>query len=173
MQRLAVKISLAFLSMVIILGLTGVAAAIFGWILPGSLLFPLQEQLEGVTLVGSSARRAEKSLDLVERRIEDLKTRAGSEHELAALEALGSSIDQATQAIAHAPEDQVEALLQRLEALLEQAWEGDLKEVAADYNALRRYTLALLEAGVEYSLGMAQIAEQLTQGLHRSAYVSA
>jgi hypothetical protein len=60
-----------------------------------------------------------------------------------------------------------------LDALLKQAWEGDLKEVAADYNALRAYTLALLEAGVEYSLGMAQIAEQLAKVMQGAAYVSA
>jgi len=88
---------------------------------------------------------------------------------LTALEALRVELHQATVECETLAGDDPAAL----DALLEQAWEGDLKEVAADYNALRRYILALLEAGVEYSLGMAQIAEQLTQVLHRSAYVSA
>ena len=47
------------------------------------------------------------------------------------------------------------------DALLEQVWEGELKEVAADYHALRSYTLALLAAGVEYSVGMACLSREL------------
>lgn len=58
------------------------------------------------------------------------------------------------------------------DALLDQTWEGELKETAAGYNALRAYTLTLLKAGVRYSMAMAQIAERLSfsQG---DAYVSA
>ena len=48
-----------------------------------------------------------------------------------------------------------------LDALLEQVWEGELKEVAADYRALRAYTLALLAAGAEYSLGLAHLSREL------------
>jgi hypothetical protein len=88
---------------------------------------------------------------------------------LTALEALRIELHQAT--------SECEALAGNdpaaLDALLKQAWEGELKEIAADYNALRAYTLALLEAGVEYSLGMAQIAEQLARVMQGGAYVSA
>jgi len=48
------------------------------------------------------------------------------------------------------------------DALLAQAWEeSDLQEVAADYRALRAYTLALLAAGAEYSLGLAHLSREL------------
>ena len=60
------------------------------------------------------------------------------------------------------------------EALLEQT-AGELATVEQDYRALRAYTLALLEAGVEYSLGLAQMSAQLSQSLmlQGGAYVSA
>ena len=47
------------------------------------------------------------------------------------------------------------------DALLEQVWEGELQEVAQDYHALRSYTLALLAAGVEYSVGIAHLSREL------------
>ena len=121
MQRLTVKIGLAILILALISGLAGFASAMFGWILPGSHLFPLQERLEQMTIVGSSTRRAERSLDLVERRINDLKSRNGTPHELTALEALGGSINRATEAIAYVPQEQVDTLLNHLIDLLQQA----------------------------------------------------
>jgi len=59
-------------------------------------------------------------------------------------------------------------------ALMEQTTE-ELTEMQQDYRALQAYTLALLEAGVEYSLGLAQMSAQLSQTLmlQGGAYVSA
>ena len=70
MRALWVKVSLAIVSLFIVLGVAGVALAAFGWTLPGSTLFPLQDRLEQVLLVGSNTRRADRYLALVERRIE-------------------------------------------------------------------------------------------------------
>ena len=58
-----------------------------------------------------------------------------------------------------------------LNALLEQAWEGGLATVAQDYRTLRDYTLALLAAGVECSLGLARLSRELM--VRRGAYGAA
>ena len=121
MRALWIKVSLAIVSLFIVLGVAGVALAAFGWALPGSTLFPLQDRLEQVLIVGSSTRHADRYLVLVERRIEDLQARAGSSHEQAALEALGTSIDRAYQAIGKIPSEEVSDRFARLAALLEQA----------------------------------------------------
>jgi len=121
MRRLSVKIGVVILALAIMLGLVAVTMAAFGWALPGSFLFPLQERLEQATIVGSSTRRAERTLTLIERRIEDLQKRAGTSHELAALEALGTSIDRATHEIATNPDKLNTGLLNRLVELLLQA----------------------------------------------------
>lgn len=121
MGRLSVKIGMVILILAGMLGLTVITTTAFGWALPGSFLFPLQERLEQVTIIGSSSRRVERTLNLVERRIEDLLKRAGTSHELAALEALGSSIDLTTHEIANTSDKLNTDVLNRLVELLLQA----------------------------------------------------
>ena len=86
---------------------------------------------------------------------------------LTALEAWRVELHQATSECEALAGDDPAAL----DALLEQAWEGELQAVAQDYRALRSYTLALLAAGVEYSLGLAHLSRKLL--VRGGAYVSA
>jgi len=121
MRRLSVKIGLVILALAIMLGLVAATMAVFGWALPGSFLFPLQERLEQATIIGSSNQRVERTLTLIERRIEDLQKRAGTSYELVALEALATSIDRTTHEIANATNKLNTDLLNQLVGLLLQA----------------------------------------------------
>jgi hypothetical protein len=118
MRALWMKVGLAIILLFIVLGLAGVSLAAFGWTLPGNVLFPLQQRIEQALIIGSKASQADRYLDLVERRIENLQARAGTPHELAALEALGFSIDQAQHMIAKTPNNQANELLSRYLDLL-------------------------------------------------------
>ncbi|HJS28583.1 MAG TPA: cytochrome c3 family protein [Anaerolineales bacterium] len=86
-----------------------------------SLLFPLQDFAENEVLKANSvpARRAEYTLELLEKRIEDLQQAAGTEKELVALDSLDQAIAQTLQTVSDLPDDGGVEARSRLAALAE------------------------------------------------------
>ncbi|MCP4427311.1 MAG: hypothetical protein GY803_22715, partial [Chloroflexi bacterium] len=89
---------------------------------PGDTLFPAQyfaEQQRAAT-IGNQTSHALFLLDLAERRTKDLAARAGTKHELLALQYLNRALDQAMLALSHVPKEDLDVLLTRLNALVQQ-----------------------------------------------------
>ncbi len=92
--------------------------------LPGDWLFPTQiwaEQVWGLTFNHDAASRADVLLNLLERRLDNLEAVRGTADEWPALVIITNAMNQATQAIADAPETEWTRLRGRLTRLTERA----------------------------------------------------
>ena len=80
MRAFLIKASLVTILLILLLAIAGTSLAVFGPILPGSVLYPVQDWCEqaGAQVYSTGASRAGYYLDLVERRIENLNTRAST-----------------------------------------------------------------------------------------------
>ena len=80
---------------------TSIALAVAAPLLPGNILFPVQDFAEQklIVIFQDPVDRANYALDLLEQRIIDLNDRIGTKYELVALEYLDRAVDQATLAI--------------------------------------------------------------------------
>ena len=105
----------------LVLAAGGGLAALAVWepFAPGQALYPLQIGVEHLRLAAISdpAERAERWLEVLELRLQDLDYRAGSAYELYALGEFQQALDQAVAAIDAAPTEAQPALRFRLAAL--------------------------------------------------------
>ncbi len=95
---------------------TGGVLAKSGPFLPGDWLFSLQHisEQQQARWAGDPNRQVDVHLDLAERRLTNLVSRIGSEHELLALSYLNEAIDQAIQTMAELPPDSLTPFKARL-----------------------------------------------------------
>jgi predicted CXXCH cytochrome family protein len=108
---------------VLLLATSGVALAVYAPYHPGSVLFPLQNFAEWQLrdIYRDPVSNSNYLLDLVERRVDDLKIRSGTKYEQLSLEYLDNSIDQATLAISSVPQEKSDKLRLRLLSLAQRA----------------------------------------------------
>ena len=119
MRRLLVLLTLGIIAFVVLTGSIIFLAETHPFV-PGDTQYPWQQWAEQihVRFIGDSTRRADRLLDLVQRRIEDLLAVEDEVHQLAAATAIYTALEQALRAIPHAdPADQVR-LSGRLQELL-------------------------------------------------------
>src|SRR4030042_1293978 len=102
---------------------SGIAMAVMAPFRPGNILFPIQNFSEQQVLIiySDPINRSNYTLDLLERRINDLSTNTGTNHELDALEYLNKAVDQATTVISHVPQESGDNIRLRLLYLAQQA----------------------------------------------------
>ena len=101
MRSFLIKSSLVTAFLILFLLTSGIALAVVAPFLPGNILFPIQifSEQKATLIYTDPVGRSSYSLDLLERRILNLSARAGTNHELIALEYLNHAVDQATLAI--------------------------------------------------------------------------
>jgi hypothetical protein len=130
MRKFLIRSSIIIGFIILLLATTGVALALFAPVLPGSILFPFQNFAEQQfrIIYHDQVSRSSYLLDLFERRVIDLNTRAGTAYELISLEYLDKSIDQATLAISLVPQEKGDKLRQRV-LFLAQLADDELKQL--------------------------------------------
>ncbi len=123
MRSFLIGATLITLALVALLALGGVWLEAAAPLHPGDFFFSLQDFVEQqrVRLTPDPIARASYLLILVERRVNDLSLRAGSEHESAAIHALDRAFDQAALAIAGLPDEQAKELRAGLLAFAQRA----------------------------------------------------
>ena len=101
MRSFLIKSSLLTGFIVLFLITSGIAMAVIAPFQPGNILFPLQYFVEQKAMVihTDPISKSNYSMDLLERRINDLVARTGSKYELIALDYLNKAIDQVTLSI--------------------------------------------------------------------------
>ena len=123
LRSFLVKSSIIIIFIIFCMITTVIALAIYAPLLPGSVFYSLQDFSEQKALFAfpDPEQRANFSLDLFERRINNLAASAGKNNELAAIQALDKVIDQSTTLISLVSQEKTTVIRQRLYSLAQQA----------------------------------------------------
>ena len=126
MRSFLIKSSLITAFLILFLITLGIGMAVMAPFRPGNLLFPIQyfSEQQVKIVYNSPVHRSSYTLDILERRINDLSARTGTKYELIALTYLDRAIDQATLAISVVPQEEVGDLRDRLLSLAQRADEA-------------------------------------------------